>query len=143
MILHDGTLPYDTLIVAAGSEPSYLRHDEWRAYAPGLKTVEDAITVRSRILRAFESAERETDPQKIAEWLTFIVVGGGPTGVELAGALAEVARKTLRNDFRNIDPARAHIILANGMDQIAAGISPRFVRQGRVRSGETGRGDPK
>jgi len=117
VILKDGEVSYDTLIIAAGSEPYYLRHDNWRPLAPGLKTVEDAISVRSRILRAFEAAERESDPAKIREWLTFVIVGAGPTGVELAGALAEVARKTLRNDFRKIDSASATIIMANGLDR--------------------------
>jgi NADH dehydrogenase len=117
--LKDGaSLPFDTLIVATGSEPYYIRHDEWRTFAPGLKTVEDAITIRSRMLRAFESAERETDPARIREWLTFVVVGAGPTGVELAGAVSEVAKKTLAQDFRNIDPKNAQILLINGHNRI-------------------------
>jgi len=124
VILKDGALPYDSLIMAPGSEPYYIHHDEWRAYAPGLKTVEDAIAVRSRILRAFESAERETDPQKIREWLTFVIVGAGPTGVELAGALSEVARKSLRDDFRHINPKDAQVILINGHERVLPEFPP-------------------
>ncbi len=124
ILLRDGTLAYDTLIVAAGSEPHYIGHDEWRRYAPGLKSVEDATAMRSRILHAFESAERESDPQKIQEWLTFVIVGGGPTGVELAGALAEVANKTLRDDFRNIQPQAARIILVNGNERVLSEYAP-------------------
>jgi NADH:ubiquinone reductase (H+-translocating) len=117
VILHDGRLPYDTLIIATGSQPFYFGHDAWSTYAPGLKTIEDATAMRARILRAFESAERETDPDLIRQWLTFVIVGAGPTGVELAGALAEVARRTLRNDFRRINPREAQILLINGLDR--------------------------
>jgi NADH dehydrogenase len=124
VILKDGTLPYDSLIIATGSEPFYMGHDDWRPYAPGLKTIEDATTMRARILRAFESAERENDPQRIQEWLTFVIAGGGPTGVELAGALAEVARKTLRDDFRKIRPESAKIILVNGEERVLPDYAP-------------------
>ncbi len=113
VVLRDGKLSYDSLIVASGSEPHYLGHDEWRLSAPGLKTVEDATAMRSRIFRAFEAAERAEDPRLIEEWTTFVIVGAGPTGVELAGALAEVARRTLREDFRTIRPERAKILLVN------------------------------
>jgi len=117
VLLRDGEkIPYDTLVLAAGSETNYFGHDPWRPLAPGLKTVEDATTMRSRILMAFESAEREADPAKVASWLTFVIVGAGPTGVELAGALAEVARKTLRDGFRHIQPANARILLIDAVD---------------------------
>lgn len=102
---------YDALIVAAGVTHSYFGRDEWRAHAPGLKTLEDALAIRARVLRAFELAEREKDPAAQRRLLTFVVVGGGPTGVELAGALAEISRHALVNDFRRIDPETARIIL--------------------------------
>jgi NADH dehydrogenase len=110
--LADGAaLDYDYLIIASGASHAYFGHEEWAPFAPGLKTLEDAITIRRRILLAFERAERETDPVKQRELLTFVLVGGGPTGVELAGTLAEIARQTLRDEFRSIDPARARIVL--------------------------------
>ncbi|HEV7501481.1 MAG TPA: FAD-dependent oxidoreductase, partial [Vicinamibacteria bacterium] len=94
LLLEDGELPYDFLILAAGATHSYFGHDEWEANAPGLKTLQDATEIRRRVLLAFEEAERETDAARREEWLTFVVVGGGPTGVELAGTLAEIARHT-------------------------------------------------
>src|SRR5258708_4341216 len=119
VLLSDGEkLPYDTLILSAGSEPNYFGHNQWRDIAPGLKTVEDATSMRSRILLAFENAERETDPAEVESWLTFVVVGAGPTGVELAGALAEVARKTLHDGFRHIEPANANIILVDAVTHV-------------------------
>ena len=111
-------LPYDTLIVAAGSTHSYFGRDEWAPFAPGLKTIEDAIEIRRRVLIAFEEAEREPDPAKQKEWLTFVLVGGGPTGVELAGSIAEIARRTLKSEFRTIKPGDATIIIADGADRI-------------------------
>jgi NADH dehydrogenase len=110
--LADGAvLDYDYLIVASGSSHAYFGHEEWEPFAPGLKTLEDAITIRRRILIAFERAERETDPARQRELLTFVLVGGGPTGVELAGTLAEIARQTLRDEFRSIDTSHARIVL--------------------------------
>ncbi len=110
--LEDGaTIDYDYLIVGTGSRHAYFNHPEWERYAPGLKTLEDALEIRRRILLAFERAERETDPVKQQKLLTFVLVGGGPTGVELAGTLAEIARQTLRDEFRSIDTARARIVL--------------------------------
>jgi len=106
-----GTLSYDQLVVATGATHAYFGHPEWARYAPGLKTVEDALEIRRRILVAFERAERETDPARQRAWLTFVVVGGGPTGVEMAGALAEIARHTLPGDFRRIDPTSARVVL--------------------------------
>jgi NADH:ubiquinone reductase (H+-translocating) len=111
-------VPYDFLIVAAGSVNHYFGNDAWAPYAPGLKTLEDALEIRARILRAFEKAEREPDPAKRAQWLTFVVIGGGATGVELAGTLAEIARHTLRGEFRRIDPRRARVVLIEGSDRV-------------------------
>ncbi len=118
VILSDDTLPYDTLVVATGSRHHYFGHEQWEPFAPGLKTIEDATEIRRRIFLAFETAERETDAAKRAPFLTFVIVGGGPTGVELAGALAEIARDTLRNDFRTIDPASARILVLEAADRI-------------------------
>ncbi len=112
------SLPYDTLIVATGARHSYFGHDEWAPYAPGLKTIDDATEMRRRILIAFEAAEREADPERRREWMTFVLVGGGPTGVELAGALGEIANDTLRSDFRAIRPADARIELVEALDRI-------------------------
>jgi NADH dehydrogenase len=110
--LDDGArLDYDYLIVGTGARHAYFNHPEWEPYAPGLKTLEDALEVRRRILLAFERAERETDPARQQELLTFVLVGGGPTGVELAGTLAEIARQTLRDEFRSIDTSQARIVL--------------------------------
>ncbi|HEU5021429.1 MAG TPA: NAD(P)/FAD-dependent oxidoreductase [Bryobacteraceae bacterium] len=110
--------PYDTLIVAAGATHHYFGHPEWERVAPGLKTIEDATEMRTRILLAFERAEESTDPAERAALLTFVVVGGGPTGVELAGALGEISRDTLRADFRNINPAESRIFLVEGNDRL-------------------------
>jgi NADH dehydrogenase len=111
-------VPYDTLIVATGAKHSYFGKDNWEEFAPGLKTVEDAIEMRRRIFMAFEAAENETDPEKRKALLTFVVVGGGPTGVELAGAIAELALQTLKEDFRNIDTSEARVLLLEGMDRV-------------------------
>lgn len=114
LILADGTVPYDTLVVATGARNYYFGHHDWPAYAPPLKSIEDATAMRRKILYAFEAAEREPDPARRQAWLTFVIVGAGPTGVELAGALAEIARDTLRHDFRSIDPEQSHIFLVEG-----------------------------
>ena len=111
-------LPYDTLVVAAGAHFAYFGHDDWAYNAPGLKSLDDALEIRRRILIAFEAAEREHDPERRQEWMTFVVVGGGPTGVELAGALGEIANDTLKRDFRSIDPSQARIVLVEAMDRI-------------------------
>src|SRR5262245_41740760 len=116
VILKDGELAYDALIVAAGATHAYFGHAGWAGHAPGLKTLEDALYIRRRVLLAFERAERETDDARRTEWLTFVVIGGGPTGVELAGTLAEIARHTLRREFRRIDPTLARVILVEGTD---------------------------
>ncbi|PYR59813.1 MAG: FAD-dependent oxidoreductase, partial [Acidobacteria bacterium] len=109
--LADGEIPYDFLIVAAGATHAYFGHDEWRKLAPGLKTLEDALEIRRRVLLAFERAERQPDPVRRKALLTFVLVGGGPTGVELAGALAEISRQSLARDFRHFDPGSAKVIL--------------------------------
>jgi NADH dehydrogenase len=118
VILSDGAVDYDTLVVATGASHQYFGHDEWEQFAPGLKTIEDATNMRSRILLAFEAAEREADPEKLKAWMTFVIVGGGPTGAELAGTLGEIANDTLRHDFRNINPSEARIILVEGMGRV-------------------------
>jgi NADH:quinone reductase (non-electrogenic) len=113
-----GPIAYDSLIVATGVRHSYFGHDEWAGDAPGLKSIDDATEMRRRILIAFEAAEREADPARRLEWLTFVVVGAGPTGAELAGALGEIARDTLRRDFRSIDPTSARIVLVEALDRV-------------------------
>jgi NADH:ubiquinone reductase (H+-translocating) len=118
--LDRGSIPYDYLIVAAGSSHAYFGHPEWEAYAPGLKTLDDAIKMRRRVLLAFEAAERESNPDEQRRLLTFVIVGGGATGVELAGALAEIARKTLRQDFRHIRPETSRILILEGAATILA-----------------------
>ena len=113
-----GPIGYDSLLVATGVRHSYFGHDEWARDAPGLKSIDDATEIRRRILIAFEAAEREADPVLRAEWMTFVVVGAGPTGAELAGALGEIARDTLRRDFRSIDPTQARIVLVEALDRV-------------------------
>jgi NADH dehydrogenase len=131
--LSDGDVGYDWLIVATGATHSYFGHDAWAPFAPGLKTLEDALEIRRRVLVAFEAAEREPEAEKRRPWLTFVVIGGGPTGVEMAGAFAEVARHTLARDFRRIDPKTARVILVEAGPRILAAYPPelseRAVRQ--------------
>jgi NADH dehydrogenase len=117
-------LPYDTLVVAGGSQYSYFGHEDWRAHPAEVKSLESALVVRSRLLGAFEAAEWERDPAARAAWLTFIVVGGGPTGVEMAGQMGELARDTLRRDFRAIDPRTARILLVEALDRVLTTFSP-------------------
>jgi NADH dehydrogenase len=119
-------LPYDTLIVSAGSRYSYFGHDEWRSLAPDLKSVEDALEIRRRIFLAFEAAEAEPDPDRRAAWLTFVVVGGGPTGVELVGQIAELARDTLPREFRSIDTRESRIVLVETADRVLTTFPPRL-----------------
>ena len=118
VLLDDGSLGYDYLVVATGATHSYFGHDEWTQDAPGLKSVEDALEIRRRIFFAYEAAERETDPALQREWLTFAVVGAGPTGVELAGAMGEIGLQTLAHDFRNVDPTQVRVLLFEGRDRI-------------------------
>src|SRR5438309_1441398 len=114
-------LPYDTLVLATGARHAYFGHDEWEPFAPGLKTLEDATTLRRRILVAFEDAERESDPVRRAALLTFVIIGAGPTGVELAGTIAELAHDTLPPDFRNIDTHTARVVLIEAGSRVLAG----------------------
>jgi NADH:ubiquinone reductase (H+-translocating) len=124
VLLDDGDeLPYDTLILATGARHAYFGHDEWEPFAPGLKTLEDATTLRRRILVAFERAERETDPERRAALLTFVVVGAGPTGVELAGTIADLAQDTLAPDFRNIDTHKTRVVLIEAGPRVLAGFA--------------------
>lgn len=118
VVLTDGHVPFDYLIVATGATHSYFGHDEWAPFAPGLKTIDDALEIRRRVLFAFEAAEREVDAALRRAWLTFVIVGAGPTGVELAGALTEIARHALARDFRHIDPAQARVILLEGSPRV-------------------------
>src|ERR1700745_1845111 len=119
VFLADGAIvSYDSLIVAAGSQPSYFGHNEWQEWAAGRKGCEEATAIRHKILYAFEVAERLSDPVQRRSWLTFVIVGAGPTGVELSGAIAEIARQTLKNDFRSINPQEAKIILLDGAPRV-------------------------
>jgi len=126
LITDVGPIEYDTLIVAAGVRNCYFGKDQWDRVAPGLKTIEEAAQIRQKLLFAFEAAERETDRTKHAEWLTFVVVGAGPTGVELAGAVGEIARQTLKEDFRNIHPEDAKILLLDGADRVLPHFHPKL-----------------
>jgi NADH dehydrogenase len=123
------TLPYDTLIVAGGSRYSYFGHDDWREYAAEVKSLESALLVRSRLLSAFEAAEAEPDDARRAAWLTFVVVGAGPTGVEMAGQIAELARDTLRNEFRAVDPRTSRILLVEAADRVLTTFPPALSRK--------------
>src|SRR6201987_2683335 len=123
VLLDDGgSIPYDTLVLATGARHAYFGHDEWEKFAPGLKTLEEATTLRRHILVAFERAERETDPARRAARLTFVIVGAGPTGVELAGTIAELAHHTLPGDFRNIDTTKARVVLLEAGRGVPAGV---------------------
>ena len=133
VVLDDSTeLPYDYLVVATGSINNYFGNDAWARYAPGLKTLEDALEIRSRILLAFEHAEREPDPARRAAWLTFVVIGGGATGVEMAGTLAEIARHTLRDEFRRFNPRDARIVLVEAGGRILPPYTPDLSEKARL-----------
>jgi NADH dehydrogenase len=132
LVLSDGELRYDWLVVATGATHSYFGHGEWEKHAPGLKTIEDALEIRRRVLAAFENAEREVDEARRRAWLTFVVVGGGPTGVELAGALADVSRRSLARDFRRIDPRLARIVLVEMAPRILPPFVPALSESARV-----------
>jgi NADH dehydrogenase len=126
VILGDGELAYDFLIVASGATHAYFGHDDWRDRAPGLKTLDDALEMRRRVLLAFERAERESNADRRRALLTFVLIGGGPTGVELAGALAEIAHKSLARDFRHFDPSSARIILIEAGPALLSAFPPRL-----------------
>ena len=127
VLLQDGSaVSYDTLVLATGARHAYFGHDEWEPFAPGLKTLEDATTIRRRILLAFEQAERETDPARREALLTLVIIGGGPTGVELAGTIVELAHETLRGEFRNIDTRQARVVLIEAGDRILANFAPEL-----------------
>jgi NADH dehydrogenase len=126
VLLNDGAIEYDTLVVAVGARHSYFGRDDWAPLAPGLKSIEDATEMRGRILYAFEAAESETDPEKRKQWLTFVIVGGGPTGMELAGALSEIANHTLKHDFRHINPPDATILVVEASDRPLAAFPPEL-----------------
>jgi NADH dehydrogenase len=133
VILAEGDpIAYDYLIVATGVTHSYFGHDEWERDAPGLKCITDALDIRRRVLFAFEAAERETDPTRRRAWLTFVIVGAGPTGVELAGALSEIARHALAKDFRHIDPTQAHVILLEGSTRVLTSYVPALSEKARI-----------
>src|SRR6185369_1225494 len=117
LVLEGGVLDFDYLVVATGATHSYFGHDAWAPLAPGLKTLDDALDIRRRVLMAFEFAEQETDLALQQAWMNFVVVGAGPTGVEMEGALAEIAHHTLRRDFRRIVPQKARVILVEGEDR--------------------------
>ncbi|MBL0218618.1 MAG: NAD(P)/FAD-dependent oxidoreductase [Myxococcales bacterium] len=125
VVLDDGALDYDYLVVATGATHSYFGKD-WGQVAPGLKSIEDALEIRRRVFLAYEAAERESDPVAQREWLTFVVVGGGPTGVELAGALGEIGLHTLAHDFRSIDPTQVRVVLFEGGDRVLAAYPPKL-----------------
>lgn len=129
VLMHDKVVPYDYLILATGARHSYFGHDGWEPFAPGLKSITDATMLRRNILLAFEAAEIETDPDKLRSFLTFVLVGAGPTGVEMAGAIAELAHKALTSDFRHIDPASARIILVEAGPRILATFPERLARK--------------
>ncbi len=131
LLLREGGLAYDYLILAAGATHSYFGHDAWNRHAPGLKTIEDALEIRRRVLLAYEAAEREADPARRRAWMTFVIVGGGPTGTELAGALSEIARQTLIHDFRSIDPSDARVILVQGNDRLLPAFPPSLSQKAR------------
>jgi NADH dehydrogenase len=129
VLMGNEAIPYDTLILATGAKHSYFGKDEWENVAPGLKTVEDAIEMRRKIFSAFEAAEKETSPEKRKAWLTFVIIGGGPTGVELAGAIAEIAYHTMKDDFRNIDTSEAKVLLLEGLDRVLPPFAPELSQE--------------
>src|SRR3989441_4480693 len=118
VLMHDRSLPYDYLVLATGVQHNYFGHDEWEQFAPGLKTLQDATSIRQKILLSFEAAEQEKDPEKRQALLTFVIVGAGPAGVEMTGAVAELAHKALVSDFRHIDPASARVLLVEAGPRI-------------------------
>ena len=131
LALADGELGFDYLLIASGARHSYFGKDDWEAWAPGLKTIEDALEIRRRVLSAFEAAERQTDPDELLPTLTFVIVGGGPTGIELAGALLEIGRHTVARDFRSFDPRRLRVVLIEGAPRVLPPYSERLSASAR------------
>jgi len=131
VILADGVIDYDTLIVAAGMKNHYYGHDTWEKVAPGLKSIEDSAWIRQKIFYAFEVAEREPEPEKRRAWLTFVIVGSGPTGVELTGMVAEIARESLKEDFRSINPQESEILLVDAADRMLPAFPPELSEHAR------------
>jgi NADH dehydrogenase len=133
VVLTDGAVPYDQLVLAVGMVPAYFGHEAWARHAPGLKDCDDALDIRRRILLAYEAAERERSPERRQPWLTFAVIGAGPTGVELAGALAEIARKTLARDFRGFDPGASRVLLLEAGPRILPSFAPELAADAQRR----------
>ncbi|HEY8377013.1 MAG TPA: NAD(P)/FAD-dependent oxidoreductase, partial [Nannocystis sp.] len=131
VLLRDGEVPYDYLVVATGVTHAYFGRDDWAPHAPGLKTVDDALEIRRRFLLAFETAEREADEAARRRLLTFVIVGAGPTGVELAGAMAEIVRQVMPREFRSIDTTTARILLVEGADRVLPGYPPSLSAKAR------------
>jgi NADH dehydrogenase len=138
VILADGVIDYDTLIVAAGMKNHYYGNDAWEKIAPGLKSIEDSAWIRQKIFFAFEVAEREPDPEKRRAWLTFVIVGSGPTGVELTGMVAEIARESLKEDFRSIHPEESEIILVDAADRVLPAFPPELSEQAKATLSDLG-----
>src|SRR6266478_6265834 len=138
VLMGERSVPYDYLVLATGAHDNYFGHPEWENNAPGLKSVVDAISIRRKILLAFEAAEMETDPEKIKELLTFVLVGAGPTGVEMAGAIAELAHKSLATDFRHIDTTSTRIILLEATPRILAAFPKSLARKSQKRMNHMG-----
>ena len=132
LILKGGEVSYDTLVVAAGACYHYFGNEDWAEHAPGLKTIEDALEIRRRVFMAFEAAERETDVDRRAAWMRFVIVGGGPTGVELAGAVAELCHTTLKGDFRAIDTRDAEVVLLEGTDRVLPPYPERLSAKAKI-----------
>jgi NADH dehydrogenase len=138
VLMGDQSVPFDYLIVATGASSNYFGHEDWQQFAPGLKSVDDAMTVRDKVLLAFEHAELEKDEEKRKALLTFVLVGGGPTGVELAGALAELANDAFKNNFRHIRPSSARIILVEGKSRIMPEFPPSLTRKAHKKLNKLG-----
>ncbi|MDP3441946.1 MAG: NAD(P)/FAD-dependent oxidoreductase [Ignavibacteria bacterium] len=138
VFMKESVIDYDYLIVSVGSQHSYFGKEDWEKYAPGLKTISDALSIRERVLMSFEKAERASTPAEVKKYTTFVVVGGGPTGVEIAGALAEIAKKTMLKDFRNIDPSKTKIILVEAGNYVLSSYDPTLSTKAKTSLEELG-----